>query len=129
MYDVFVYGTLMKDQPNHKFLIGSQFISRGLVYGQMYRLWSFPGLKMDTGKEFRPYWGEVYRADDKTLSRLDILEGHPNMYTRTTVKIINESGDLQVCFIYLYNGSVESKNLVLSDSWPNDVNQILAIGA
>ena len=99
MHLVFVYGTLKAGHGNHRLLqegraeyIGEDF-APGIVYGP------FPyakppclaarqlGIAEGTHSCGDDRWirGEVYKVDDKTLARLDSLEGHPRYYRRTNV--------------------------------------------
>lgn len=97
---VFVYGTLKKGQPNHKWLADARngvatFISSGtttqklpLVIGTRYNipfLLSKPGI----GNHIH---GEVYEIDEHMLTRLDELEGYPDLYNRELQSIETDNG-------------------------------------
>lgn len=87
---VFVYGTLMRGQPNHFLMqnadngeakyvgIGQLQDKRPLVIATPYNI---PFLLDVTGKG-ENVTGEVFDVDDKMLEVLDELEGHPDFYQR-----------------------------------------------
>jgi gamma-glutamylcyclotransferase (GGCT)/AIG2-like uncharacterized protein YtfP len=108
---VFVYGTLMKGQRNHKaYLSHSKFITKGVVVGYtMYDLGSFPGIKKSKKGVVE---GEVYKVDQVTLKALDHLEGEGTLYVRDTAKVIGNGMTLNNVYLYLYNQSVSKKKAI-----------------
>jgi len=50
-----------------------------------------------------PVLGELYRVD--TLEYLDMLEGYPRHYDRTTITVIDENGNHYVAYVYIPNDS------------------------
>ncbi len=81
-HKVFVYGTLKKGFGNHRLLVDSEKIGdRTLADHDIYAVSGFPGVVPGTDT----VEGELYEVDSETLRRLDALEGHPHMYTRTEV--------------------------------------------
>eukprot|EP00731_Ephydatia_muelleri_P033217 Em0026g37a len=92
---MFVYGTLLKGQPNHHVLMNannglSVFVGKArltkkypLVVASAYNVPYLLPLK-GTGQEVH---GEVYGVDSKMLRELDALEEHPEYYTRTPVYV------------------------------------------
>lgn len=83
---VFVYGTLMRGEPNHRLLASADFVSA--VHTEpcfaLVDLGAFPAMLPggDTAVA-----GEVYAVDGDTLAALDRLEGHPHFYRRTLVRL------------------------------------------
>ena len=78
---VFVYGTLKMGGHNHHYLKDSEFVQHI----------AFPDLTLiDTGYGFpaaircegSSVYGEVYKIDNKTLLKLDRLEGEGSLYFR-----------------------------------------------
>jgi gamma-glutamylcyclotransferase (GGCT)/AIG2-like uncharacterized protein YtfP len=82
---VAVYGTLKSDQANHGLLADSELIGSGTTPAsyKLLEMGSFPGA----------IWGnhqlmvEIYEVNDKTLDRLDQLEGHPSFYERKLIQV------------------------------------------
>ncbi|KAK4295661.1 hypothetical protein Pmani_031803 [Petrolisthes manimaculis] len=106
---VFVYGTLKEDEPNHHWLTDKEngearFVGIGttrerypLVIASRYNI---PYLLAAPGKG-EHVEGEVYKIDDKMLSKLDILEDHPKYYERKIKKVRLESEEEVECWVYL----------------------------
>ncbi|RXN29883.1 gamma-glutamylaminecyclotransferase B-like protein [Labeo rohita] len=101
MVDVFVYGTLKKDQPNYFRMNNTangqaDFLARArtvepypLVIATKYNI---PFLLNMPGTGQRVY-GEIYRVDQKMLEFLDKFEGCPERYQRTEVQLEVQDGD------------------------------------
>ena len=88
---VFVYGTLLVGESNHRFLKGAQLISpeaRTQPGFRLHDLGPYPGLTR--GGE-QAVVGEVYEVDEPTLAALDRLEGHPRFYRRTGIVLADGS--------------------------------------
>jgi len=92
---VFVYGTLLRGQRNHSYLLGSQFM--GAVRTQpsytLVSLGAFPALR-ETGATVVP--GELYLVEPPVLADLDRLEGHPSFYRRGSVQL--EDGRVAITY-------------------------------
>jgi gamma-glutamylaminecyclotransferase len=94
---IFVYGTLKRGYGNHRIMEqGNAMFLRedaapGIVYGP------FPYARPSDNPED---WikGELYEVDDRLLARLDRLEGHPDYYTRTKVRLF--SGERAEIYYY-----------------------------
>ncbi|XP_072937633.1 putative gamma-glutamylcyclotransferase CG2811 isoform X2 [Epargyreus clarus] len=112
-HKVFVYGTLKQHEPNHHWLTNpnhgvARFVAPGvtktkypLIIATRYNI---PFLLFSPGNGCNVK-GEVYEVDDVMLSKLDILEDHPNYYIRTMDDIIierNRSLEKEVvcCWVY-----------------------------
>jgi len=91
-HKIMAYGTLqrnfvwwerlLKDKPGVKFCGKAVTVDRYYLFacGIPYLSKTGPG----PGTKVR---GEVFEVDDETLEHLDRLEGHPNWYTRTPIKV------------------------------------------
>ncbi|XP_031770396.2 putative gamma-glutamylcyclotransferase CG2811 isoform X2 [Galleria mellonella] len=89
-HKVFVYGTLKRNEPNHHWLTAPEngygkFIAEGrtrtkypLIIATKYNI---PFLIYSPGQGYNVR-GEIYEVDNIMLSKLDILEDHPNYYIR-----------------------------------------------
>ncbi len=83
---VFVYGTLMRGEPNHRLLAGADYLGRARTEPafELVDLGAFPAM-VPGGRT--AVSGEVYAVDDPTLAALDRLEGHPRFYRRRAVRL------------------------------------------
>ncbi|OWR51813.1 hypothetical protein KGM_210201 [Danaus plexippus plexippus] len=110
-HKVFVYGTLKRNEPNHHWLTDPKngvgnFMTEGktkskypLIIGTRYNI---PFLLQAPGKGHHVK-GEIYEVDDLMLSKLDILEDHPNYYVREVDDIVPISGSQSEnvkCWVY-----------------------------
>lgn len=103
--DVFVYGTLLTGQTNHKaFLSEESSPVKATVTGyDMYDIGHFPGIVRGNGK----VKGEVYSVKLSCLKALDRLEGEGSLYIRKPVLATTENGEKKPVLVYVYNGSVK----------------------
>lgn len=89
---VFVYGTLMQGEGNHRLLATEDAAYLGPCDTEpvftMYHLGGFPAVAPEGDTAIR---GELYVVGDRTLAALDRLEGHPSFYTRTTIRLAGGS--------------------------------------
>ena len=83
---VFVYGTLMTGEPNHRLLVHAQRVGQASTEPayHLVDLGAFPAL-VPGGQT--AVAGEVYSVDGPTLAALDRLEGHPRFYRRTPITL------------------------------------------
>lgn len=82
-----MYGTLRTDEGNAGLLADSAFVGDALTEGRftMIHLGGFPGVVAGGNTSIH---GELYDVDDRTLDRLDQLEGHPNFYKRQQIRVL-----------------------------------------
>ena len=122
--NIFVYGTLMKEESRHPTL-SEYSIGEGRLAstdGMLIDLDDYPG--MLTGKEGTVY-GEVYQIDQMfpTLKTLDTIEGFygyestDSLFTRTIVQIKTEHGQ-EWAWTYAYNNhDEENVHVIESGNW------------
>ena len=87
---VFVYGSLKQGFHNHAVLHGAEFLGEARTRDMYYMvgLGGYPGVLRETNNPNQAYvLGEVYKVDDKTLARLDRLEGNGSFYNREQIHI------------------------------------------
>jgi gamma-glutamylaminecyclotransferase len=110
---VFVYGTLLTGEPNHRFLKGAQLIGEAATppVFRLHDLGAFPGLVQ--GGE-HAVAGEIYAVDEVTLAALDRLEDHPRFYRRTSVVLTDGT---QVQTYLLPPALVVGRPIIASGSW------------
>ncbi|MDQ6598744.1 gamma-glutamylcyclotransferase family protein [Bacillus salipaludis] len=118
-HHVFVYGTLRKDDRNHKLLkdavcIASHCFTEGRLFDSHQ---GYPFLVQSTDSRVV---GELYIVDDAQLSDLDGLEdyngvGKDNLYNRVEQVIHTGTGDF-LAFVYVLPESKNFKNMKLIES-------------
>ena len=112
---VFVYGTLIRGQRNHRLLADSVFIGSAELDGfAMYDLDYFPGIQPEEGSRVK---GELFKVDEWTLSALDRLEGEGYLYVRQEVTV-NQSGTPVQALAYVYNKPVDPKRRIPFEEQP-----------
>jgi len=108
---VFVYGTLMTGRANHDhFLKNSIMMGEGRLFGfALYELGSYPGIKP---KKKGQVLGELYLVDQRTLGRLDMLEGNGSLYDRVDVEVLGHPSHTYMAQTYVYKGKIKADKLV-----------------
>ncbi len=83
---VFVYGTLLKGEANHRLLAGARFIAEAATHAEydLVDLGPYPAMTPGGATSVR---GEVYAIDAVALERLDLLESHPDFYRRVEITL------------------------------------------
>lgn len=90
---LFVYGTLKREQRNHRYLEQQEFIGE-VETAPRYAIRDagiFPCL-IEDGKRGMSVRGELYRVSPEGIERLDFHEGAPYFYKRGPVEIIGHEG-------------------------------------
>lgn len=116
MLRVFVYGTLRRGETNHHLLTQSRFlcVAKTEPLFSLFDLGGFPAMCSGgcTGVV-----GEVFEVSQEVIETLDELEGHPDWYTRTTIRL----SDGMLADTYLMKpSSVGNRPLVHSGDWRRD---------
>ena len=85
---VFVYGTLLRGEPNHGLLRRARLWGIGITHPvhRLVDLGGYPALVRGGDTSVR---GEVFQVDDETLRRMDQLEGHPEYYVRAPIELLD----------------------------------------
>jgi gamma-glutamylcyclotransferase (GGCT)/AIG2-like uncharacterized protein YtfP len=111
---IFVYGTLLRGEPNDRLLRHVKCSGRTRTEARytLVSLGGFPGL-LEGGEEIVE--GELYSVDAATLERLDRLEGHPSFYERRAVAIEGMNAEIQA--YVLPRERYEDHPRILSGSW------------
>lgn len=101
--NIFVYGTLMKGQSNHSYLLNSDYTGEGIVNNcKMYDIGHFPGIVNGSGS----VTGEVYSVINSGINDLDRLEGEGNLYIRKPVTVTMKNGKKINALAYIYMQNV-----------------------
>jgi len=97
---LFVYGTLMKDLPNHYLLETSTYLGK-------YKTVDKYVLSIDSGipylsdkKKIYHIEGELYDVSDDILNELDSLEAEGEWYFRKPIKLYNDNDIICVAQAY-----------------------------
>ena len=106
--NVFVYGTLMKGEPNHKFLEDSRFLGVSAIKGyEMYNVGWYPAIIPGEGT----VPGELYEVPEWEMKYIDGLEGEGSLYIR---KCETTTGN---DLTYIYEYAQDTSDLEKIDSW------------
>lgn len=117
---VFVYGTLLRGEPNHALLVNTPwpaFISTAKMQGLelVVTHGAFPYCVV-TDNADHIVEGELYDVDPRTLDRLDALEGVPSHYTRATRRVHMPDGSRHDAFVYVIHSRPERARAI-GTSW------------
>jgi gamma-glutamylcyclotransferase (GGCT)/AIG2-like uncharacterized protein YtfP len=84
--EVFVYGSLLRGEPNHHVLREAARIgtARTAPAYRLVDLGPHPGM---VAPGTTAIVGEVYRVPEAVLAALDALEDHPDVYVRTRIPL------------------------------------------
>lgn len=100
LFQVFVYGTLKKGEPNHYLLASdsngfAEYVCDGITVAKFPMIVgtrrNVPFLlnAPETGHNIS---GEIYSVDEKMFKCLDILEAYPQMYARHILNVNGSDG-------------------------------------
>ena len=121
---LFVYGTLMRKEPNFPVLSEGQDLECMLLAtmpGRLVDLGAYPGLLLDSSMQVE---GEFVRARnvEQTLKRLDLLEGFygygpDSLYHRVLTTVDAGDGRFREAWTYVLANSSENSATIPSGSW------------
>ncbi len=116
MFDIFVYGTLLEGESNHKLLVDAEFLGVDrLTNAQLFDLGNYPMIVAGEGLVL----GEVYRISPAILQKLDILEEHPDYYQRSLVALQSS----RIALVYWGRTDlVIGCSVITSGSWRDQSN-------
>ena len=109
---VFVYGTLMRGQRNHRYLDAARFLGSVRTAGAytLVSLGSFPALREHGNSAVA---GELYSVGSSILATLDHLEGHPDFYRRGSVQL--DDGRTVISYLLSSDQHTEAEQIA---GWP-----------
>lgn len=111
---VFVYGTLKKRFSNHHFLEGAKFVKKAITKPlyKMYNCGYYPCIvDCPNGNVIH---GEIYQIDNQILSRLDYLEGYPQLYDRKLIQLQDYNNPV---LAYFFNFDYTNLKEIESGIW------------
>jgi len=100
--ELFVYGTLKREEVLRKLRIPPMFTSEGWVEGRLYRAGWFPILLPSRGGRV---WGRVLLCASHSLCLIDEYEGEGDelpLFLRTKLVVHTEEGE-RMCWGYVGN--------------------------
>lgn len=92
---LFVYGTLMRGERNHPYLVGAEFLGEVATSSgfRLLDLERYPGMVKAPERDGRPVpesvQGELFRVTPEQLEAIDELEGHPHHFWRTNIELVD----------------------------------------
>ena len=111
--DVFVYGTLKKDQHANIMLGDSEYVGKFVLPGYaMYDLGVYPGIVECAGESVE---GEVYRVKPELMPAIDQYEGEGHLYNRKEVTVYNRYRREKKVQAYVYNG--DPGDILMREPW------------
>lgn len=121
MTRVFVYGSLLRGETNHRLLASARFVTVARTRPEftLHDLGAFPGLVAGGATSVV---GEVYEVDGPTRVRLDRLEGHPQLYRRELIELVTDHGGL-TAHVYVYVSSLGRAQAICSGDWRQQKEQ------
>lgn len=115
-HHVFVYGTLMTNMRNHARLDekGTELIAHSAIIDGDFHMFPMKTgngytapivLYGDSGESRGIVHGELYKISNTMLMKLDMFEGHPEVYRRVKLPIAHDSktaSRVMNAWVYLY---------------------------
>lgn len=109
---VFVYGTLMSGETNHRYLENSICLGKAFIEGyDMYGVGWYPAIVLGDNIVI----GELYQVPLKDMPAIDRLEGEGRLYVKKCETVSDGEGRTAIAFVYVYIGDVS--NLKGISSW------------
>jgi gamma-glutamylcyclotransferase (GGCT)/AIG2-like uncharacterized protein YtfP len=104
---LFVYGTLKRGQPRHRFLVGQTFVATSVTrpFYRMFDVGEYPALVRHA--DGRSIEGELWEVAETCVRVLDAVEGcDAGLYVRAPVELVPPHDGL-AAETYLYRLAVE----------------------
>lgn len=99
---VFVYGTLKSGFGNHRQLSSSEYLGEARTADSYYMIGTSVPVVIPGGEH--SVAGELYHVTEPSvLMALDDLEGHPTLYRREIIPVIEEDGEQCHAWCYIWS--------------------------
>ena len=116
LHRIFVYGTLMRGERNHRLIALQECEGEGIIRGfDLYNLGHYPGIRPSDNPEYVVH-GEVYLVDDLTLERVNELEGEGSLYLLQFTEVVMKDKTVYAG-VYVYNHECRESNRIHSGCW------------
>ena len=114
---IIAYGTLMTEEPNHRFCRNAVAIQPCTITGTLYDTgWGFPAfVPGDTGT-VKAELIEIPVADWPAMDR---LEGYPRLYDRQQIPATLADGSTVTAWVYVMNRLPPQATVIASGDWKN----------
>ena len=113
LHRIFVYGTLMRGEYNHRLIESQELEGEGFIRGfDLYNLGRYPGIRPSDNPEHVVY-GEVYLVDDRTLERVNQLEGEGSLYLLQFTEVVMKDKTVSAG-VYVYNHGCRESSRIYS---------------
>jgi gamma-glutamylaminecyclotransferase len=111
---LFVYGSLLARECNHRHLSGAPFLGEAKTEPgySLVDLGPYPALLEGGTTSVR---GEVYEVDEAKMAWLDAFEGHPDVYRRSPVRL--EDRGAAVAYVLEKRELAEGRPQVEGGDW------------
>ena len=120
---VFVYGTLMKGEANHRYLENSVFLGKTLLEGyDMYNVGWYPAIVAGDGLVV----GEVYEVPVADIPSIDSLEGEGSLYVKKCERV-TLNGEKVFALVYVYLGDCSGLEKIAA--WNNEYVWYVSYGS
>jgi gamma-glutamylcyclotransferase (GGCT)/AIG2-like uncharacterized protein YtfP len=113
---VFVYGTLLSGEPNHRLLTAASLVGEARTEPafDLVSLGAFPAMVAGGRTAVA---GEVYEVSAGTLADLDRLEGHPRFYRRRRIRL--EDGGEVLAYVLTADQAL-GRPAIASGNWRHE---------
>ena len=116
LHRIFVYGTLMKGEGNHRLIESQECEGEGFIHGfNLYNLGFYPGIRPSRHPEHIVH-GEVYLVDDRTLEQVNRLEGEGSLYILQYVDV-TMADKVVTAGVYVYNYKCQKRSRIYTGFW------------
>lgn len=96
---VFVYGTLMSGEGNHRYLEDSKCLGLATIEGyDMYNVGWYPAIIPGDNLII----GELYQVPIEDIPSIDMLEGEGSLYAKTCETVTDAEGKTTFALVYVY---------------------------
>lgn len=110
-----VYGTLRKDEGNHRFAANAISNRPCTLKGTLYNTgWGFPAFVQEGDAQVAGELIEVTLAD---WAGIDRLEGYPRLYDRKLINVTLTDGTTTEAWVYIMNNLPEQAAIITSGDW------------
>ena len=103
----FAYG-LLTDQ-DYMSELGAEFVSGAGIRGYKLELFDYANLVRDGGSTSV---GALWNINDQVLSRLDLIEGYPVLYTRSLLPVLTQGRTVNA---WVYTMTVRTREKLIKD--------------